>query len=204
VSALGGLVADLRGDFIRTIFSPLSAASLPAIRQAFEVLAQEGRDWLAAQGHDATAQLNLSCDMRYVGQSYEIEVVLSQEWLADDDAAGIEQAFHRTHEQLYDFHDPEGAIELVNVRLSAIGAGPALSFPEIDEIDTATVPARRLPVYTGLSVETVDLHDRQTLVPGSTFHGPAVVVQEDTTFVIPAGTQARVDRHLNLLLTFAE
>ncbi|MDG4853591.1 MULTISPECIES: hydantoinase/oxoprolinase family protein [unclassified Mesorhizobium] len=204
VSALGGLVADLRGDFIRTIFSPLSGASLPGIREAFEALAQEGRDWLAAQGHDAAAQLTLSCDMRYFGQSYEIEVVLSPQWLADGDAAAIEQAFHRTHEQLYDFHDPDGAIELVNVRLSAIGAGPALSFPETEEIDVPTHPARRVPVYTGLTVETVDLHDRQTLVPGSAFHGPAVVVQEDTTFALPAGTQARVDRHLNLVLTFAE
>ncbi|RWF41380.1 MAG: hydantoinase/oxoprolinase family protein, partial [Mesorhizobium sp.] len=111
---------------------------------------------------------------------------------------------HRTHEQLYDFHDPDGEIELVNVRLSAIGAGPKLSFPETDEIGAAAIPARRLPVYTGASLEVVDLHDRQTLVPGSTFRGPAVVVQEDTTFAIPAGAQARVDRHLNLLLTFAE
>ncbi|TPI11559.1 hydantoinase/oxoprolinase family protein [Mesorhizobium sp. B4-1-3] len=204
VSALGGLVADLRGDFIRTIFSSLSAASLPVIREAFEALAQEGRDWLAAQGHDAAAELNLSCDMRYVGQSYEIEVALSPQWLVDGDAATIAQAFHLTHQQLYDFHDPDGAIELVNVRLSAIGAGPSLSLPEIDEIDVPANPARRLPVYTGLSIESVDLHDRRTLVPGNTFHGPAVVVQEDTTFAIPAGAKARVDRHLNLLLTFME
>ncbi|CDX12190.1 5-oxoprolinase [Mesorhizobium plurifarium] len=204
VSALGGLVADLRGDFIRTIFSPLSAASLPAIRDAFEALALEGRDWLAAQGHDAAAELNVSCDMRYVGQSYEIEVVLLPQWLADGDAAAIAQAFHLTHQQLYDFHDPDGAIELVNVRLSAIGAGPALSFPEIDELDTPASPARQLPVYTGLCVERVNLYDRQTLVPGNRFHGPAVVVQEDTTFVIPAGSKACVDRHLNLLLTFTE
>ncbi|MDF3154677.1 hydantoinase/oxoprolinase family protein [Mesorhizobium sp. XAP10] len=204
VSALGGLVADLRGDFIRTIFSPLSAVSLAGIREAFEALAREGRDWLAAQGHDAAAELSLTCDMRYVGQSYEIEVILLPEWLADGNIAAIAQAFHLTHERLYDFHDPEGEIELVNARLSAIGAGPKLSLPEIDEIDAPAIPARRLPVYTGVSVETVDLHDRQALVPGSTFHGPAVVVQEDTTFAIPAGAQARVDRHLNLLLTFAE
>ncbi len=204
VSALGGLVADLRGDFIRTIFSPLSSMSLAGIREAFEALAREGRDWLAAQRHDGEAELNLSCDMRYVGQSYEIEVVLSPEWLTDGNAAAIAQAFHLTHQQLYDFHDPDGEIELVNVRLSAVGAGPKLSFLETDEIRAAAVPARRLPVYTGAGVETVDLHDRQALVPGSTFHGPAVVVQEDTTFAIPAGAQARVDRHLNLLLTFPE
>ncbi|ESY88209.1 hydantoinase/oxoprolinase family protein [Mesorhizobium sp. LNHC229A00] len=204
VSALGGLVADLRGDFIRTIFSPLSGTSLPTIREAFETLAQEGSDWLAAQGHDASAQLNLSCDMRYIGQSYEIEVVLSPEWLADGNTAAIAQAFHRTHERLYDFHDPDGEIELVNVRLSAVGAGPKLSFPKVDVIDAPAIPTRRIPVYTGVSVETIDLYDRQSLAPGSTFSGPAVVVQEDTTFAIPAGAQASVDRHLNLLLTFPE
>ncbi|MBM2709974.1 hydantoinase/oxoprolinase family protein [Mesorhizobium caraganae] len=204
VSALGGLVADLRGDFIRTIFSPLSSMSLAGIREVFEALAREGRDWLAAQRHDGEAELNLSCDMRYVGQSYEIEVALSPEWLTDGNAAAIAQAFQLTHQQLYDFHDPDGEIELVNVRLSAVGAGPKLSFLETDEIRAAAVPARRLPVYTGAGVEIVDLHDRQALVPGSTFHGPAVVVQEDTTFAIPAGAQARVDRHLNLLLTFPE
>lgn len=204
VSALGGLVADLRGDFIRTVFSPLSAVALGGTRAAFEGLAREGRDWLAAQGHDAVAELNLSCDMRYVGQSYEIEVVLLPQWLMDDNVAAIEQAFHLSHQKLYDFHDPDGEIELVNVRLSAIGARTKLSFPEIEEIDAPAIPARRLPVYTGARMETVDLHDRQALGPGSTFHGPAVVVQEDTTFAIPAGAQARVDRHLNLLLTFAE
>ncbi|MER9138182.1 hydantoinase/oxoprolinase family protein [Mesorhizobium sp. M0830] len=204
VSALGGLVADLRGDFIRTVFTPLSGAMLPAIREAFEALAHEGRGWLAAQGHDSAAELTLSCDMRYFGQSYEIEVVLSPQWLTDGDVAAIEQAFHLTHQRLYDFHDPDGEIELVDIRLSAIGAGPKLSLPETEEVDVAATPARRLPVYTGASVETVDLHDRQALVSGSTFDGPAVVVQEDTTFAIPAGAHARVDRYLNLLLTFAE
>jgi len=204
VSALGGLVADLRGDFIRTIFSPLSDMSLAGIREAFEALAREGRAWLAAQGHDGAAELSLSCDMRYVGQSYEIEVVLQPEWLTDDNAAAIAQAFHLTHDRLYDFHDPDGEIELVNVRLSAVGAGPKLSFPEVDVVDAPAIPARRLSVYTGVAVETVDLHDRHALVPGSAFHGPAVVVQEDTTFAIPAGAQARVDRHLNLLLSFPE
>jgi N-methylhydantoinase A len=204
VSALGGLVADLRGDFIRTVFTPLSAASLPRIRDAFDTLAREGRDWLAAQDHMAAADLRLSCDMRYAGQSYEIEVALMPEWLAAGDTGSIERAFHETHERIYDFHDPDGEIELVNVRLSAVGAGPALSFPEAEETGAPAVPERRLSVYTGGNVEAIGLYHRQDLHPGSTFQGPAVVVQEDTTFAIPAGTQAQVDRHLNLLLTFPE
>ncbi len=82
VSALGGLVADLRGDFIRTVFTPLASSALPALREAGEALARDGAAWLTAQGHDGAADLRFSADMRYAGQSFEIEVTLKREWIA--------------------------------------------------------------------------------------------------------------------------
>ena len=126
VSALGGLVADLRGDFIRTVFTHLSDEAAPQLREALESLAVEGRGWLAKQGHAGAATLNVSADMRYVGQSFEIEVPIQAAWIAENMLGSIEEAFHAMHARLYDFHDPDGAIEIVNLRLSAIGAGPAL------------------------------------------------------------------------------
>lgn len=204
VSALGGLVADLRGDFIRTVFTPLSVTALPALREACDTLAREGLAWLAAQGHKGAADLRLSADMRYAGQSYEIEVMLERDWIASGDLGKIAQAFHETHARIYDFHDSDGLIELVNLRLSAIGAGPRLAFPEAEAIEAPAVPARMLPVFTGREVEPVPLYRREDLQPGGQFIGPAVVVQEDTTFAIPAGAEVRVDRHFNLLLSFPE
>ncbi|MCB1341782.1 MAG: hydantoinase/oxoprolinase family protein [Pseudooceanicola sp.] len=204
VSALGGLVADLRGDFIRTIFAPLETGALPGLHGAFSALVTEGRDWLAAQGHGGAADLRLSADMRYAGQSYEIEVPLMPDWLTGGNLAAIAAAFHDMHDRLYDFHDAEGRIELVNLRLSAIGAGPQLHFPESDEIAAPAVPQRDVPVFTGGAMRQIDLYRRRDLSPGAEFDGPAVVAQDDTTFVIPAGATAHVDRHLNIHLTFAE
>ncbi len=204
VSALGGLVSDLRGDFIRTIFTDLGVGSLPWLQDAADALAGEGTDWLRAQGHDGPAELRLSADMRYAGQSYEIEVMLERKWLEADDLAAIEQAFHETHARIYDFHDPRGPIELVNLRLSAIGAGPRLSLPDADAEHRAAVPEQRVPVFTGRSAEAIALYRREDLKPGGHFRGPAVVVQEDTTFAIPAGADVRVDRHSNLILSLAE
>ncbi len=204
VSALGGLVADLRGDFIRTVFTPLSQTALPALRETCDALAREGLAWLAAQGHRGAADLRLSADMRYAGQSFEIEVMLERDWIAAGDLAAIAQAFHETHARIYDFHDPKGLIELVNLRLSAIGAGPRLSFPEAEAKAAPAEPDRMLPVFTGRATETIPLYRREDLQPGGQFTGPAVVVQEDTTFAIPADAEVRVDRHFNLLLSFAE
>lgn len=204
VSALGGLVADLRGDFVRTLFAELSATVLPQLKAAAAAMVQDGRGWLAAQGHAGPADLRFSADMRYVGQSYEIEVPLQPAWLEAGDPAAIAREFHETHARIYDFDDPDGRIEIVNLRLSAIGAGPALSFPEVGETDAVAVPEREIAVHTGGARTPVGLYRRADLAPGSRFTGPAVVAQEDTTVAIPAGAAARIDSHLNLHLTFAE
>ncbi|MCU4179782.1 hydantoinase/oxoprolinase family protein [Bosea sp. BH3] len=204
VSALGGLVADLRGDFVRTLFAELSPMVLPQLKTASAAMVQEGRSWLAAQGHAGPADLRFSADMRYVGQSYEIEVPLQPAWLESGDPAAIASEFHRTHQRIYDFDDADGRVEIVNLRLSAIGAGPVLSFPEIGEIDAVARPECALDIHTGGVRRAVGLYRRADLPPGSHFVGPAVVAQEDTTVAIPAGATARVDGHLNLHLTFAE
>lgn len=205
VSALGGLVADLRGDFIRTVFTHLSTEALPLFRSALEALSSEGRNWLVKQGHEGPAELQISADMRYVGQSFEIEVPVRAAWVAEGNLVAMEEAFHAMHARLYDFADPDGEIEVVNLRLSAIGAGPALQTTiTLDEVVGTAEPEREIQVYTGKAFEWVGLYRRDLLRPGGCFSGPAVVAQDDTTFAIPAGAQVKVDSHLNLHLTFSE
>lgn len=199
VSALGGLVADLKGDFIRTVFADLDAARLPLLQEQFRALSDEGRAWLEAQGHDDAIELKLSADMRYAGQSYEIEVALEPAWLSDLDR--MTSAFHDTHRRIYDFDDPEGRIEMVNLRLSAIGAGPKPDLAELAQV--AAGESREVQVHIG-GWRPVPLHSRAVLAPGATFDGPAIVAQEDTTFAIPAGARARVDGHLNIHLQFED
>jgi N-methylhydantoinase A len=203
VSALGGLVADLRGDFVRTLFVELSVAVLPQLAAAAAAMMQDGRGWLAAQGHAGPPELRLSADMRYVGQSYEIEVPLPPAWLASGDCDAIARAFHRTHARIYDFDDTDGRIEVVNLRLSAVGAGPALTFPETEEADAVVLPEREIEIHTDGAWRPVGLYRRVELRAGARFAGPAVVAQEDTTVAIPEGATARIDGHLNLYLTFA-
>ncbi len=201
VSALGGLVADMRGDFIRTVYTGLDPASVAALKAQFRALSEEGRNWLRAQGHEGAADLRLSADMRYAGQSYEIEVALDPAWL--ETPARIAQAFHETHRRIYDFDDPEGLIEVVNLRLSALGAGPKPVFP-VDAGGTGQASAERhVPVYLD-GWRQVPLYDRAQLSGGAEFAGPAIVAQEDTTVAIPRDTVVRVDQHLNLHLSFAE
>ena len=201
VSALGGLVADMRGDFIRTVFTEVDASVSGPLGTAFRELSEEGHAWLKAQGHSGAVDLKLTADMRYAGQSYEIETALDPAWL--DEPARIADEFHANHRLIYDYDDPEGRVEIINLRLSAIGAGPKPNFSEESEIPTQARPTRHVPVYIG-DIRDVPLYDRAELSGGATFAGPAIVAQEDTTFIIPEGAQARVDRHLNIHLNLAK
>ena len=201
VSALGGLVADLRGDFIRTVYAPLTDAALPQLEQDFAALADEGRAWLDAQGFEGTADLRLSADMRYAGQSFEIEVALSPDWLGSADQ--IAAAFHQTHKRIYDFEDPDGKVELVNLRLSALGGAPKPTFPVSQATQEQATADRHVPVWIN-GWRDVPIYDRAQLGGGAVFDGPAIVAQEDTTFAVPPGARAHVDAHLNIHLSLVE
>lgn len=204
VSALGGLVADLRGDFVRTIFAEVTGTTLPTIAEALATLTADGIAWLGQQGHTGASERKVSADMRYAGQSYEIEVALDPDWVTEGGQVQMIRAFHEAHARIYDFHDPEGVVELVNLRLSAVGAGPRLSTMETEEAEALAQPLREVPIFTGGATRPVGLYPRADLTAGSGLAGPAVVAQEDTTLTIPSGVSARVDRHMNLHLSFGD
>ncbi|MQQ09156.1 hydantoinase/oxoprolinase family protein [Epibacterium sp. SM1979] len=199
VSALGGLVADLRGDFIRTVFAPLDGQLGSDLQVLFADLVEEARAWLAKQGHEGAAELNLTAEMRYSGQSYEVEVALKQEWL--DSAEDIAQAFHNTHARLYDFADPTGQIEVINLRLAIVGAGPDPDFPVHTAKPCKVEPQKTVPVFTGMACD-IPLYQREALPPGAQLKGPAIVSQEDTTLIIPQDCTATVDPMSNIVVRF--
>jgi N-methylhydantoinase A len=202
VSALGGLVADLRGDFIRTVFEPVSTTALAGLGDILTTLAQEGHAWLVAQGHHGPAELRMSADMRYAGQSYEIEIPLDRGWFAGQNLDAIRSAFHDMHHKMYAFHDPAAEIEVVNLRLAAIGAGPRLELPAGKETIKMAEPSRFVDVHLDGTPVKTGIFDRADLKPGSWFEGPAIVAQEDTTLAVPARTRITVDVHNNLQLVF--
>src|SRR3546814_2149299 len=74
LSALGGLIADLKSDFLKTVYADLGPANLQTVRDEFAVLRQRAQAWLMQeQGHIDQAELVYSAEMRYRGQSYEID-----------------------------------------------------------------------------------------------------------------------------------
>ncbi|WP_138467155.1 hydantoinase/oxoprolinase family protein [Poseidonocella sp. HB161398] len=201
VSALGGLVADLKSDFIRTVFDEVGPAAMPRLKAVLAELEAEGEAWLRqGQGFDGPAAAQVLADLRYAGQSFELETALDPAWIAAGDHGAIAAAFHARHAEVYEFNDPGTPVELINLRLVKIGQRPGLDSPPAPLTETAAVPERLIEVWLDGAWREVPLFLRDALGAGQHFAGPAVVAQEDTTFAIPAGFSARVDGHLNIML----
>jgi len=205
LSALGGLIADIKNDFIATVFVELGAEALPAIRGGFEALEKAALRWLREeQRYDGAYRFTYSADMRYQGQSHEIETVLDAAHLKGEDIAGIADTFHRRHEEVYDHADREARVQIINLRLVIAGDSPKPRFPRAPEIAGRAEPSDRARVFLDGAERDIPLFARATLRPGQRFAGPAVVRQSDCTTCLPDGYRARVDAYGNLILTRGE
>ncbi|MBN3766186.1 hydantoinase/oxoprolinase family protein [Burkholderia sp. Ac-20365] len=203
LSALGGLLADFKNDFIKMLFVELDDSVLPELRSGFADLRERGAAWLRDdQGYEGEAELQFSADMRYRGQSFEIEVALTQEVACEGTAGQLKAAFHAAHEAMYGHSDPDAAVQLVSLRLVASGKTPRPEMKRIRENDGTPPSFREIEIWAEGKQQRVPLYVRAGLLAGHTFAGPAVVAQDDTTTFIPSGTDVTVDAFGNLDITF--
>jgi len=208
VSAFGSLISDVRRDYVRTRLTPTRDAALADVERTFAGLEQEARGQLAAEGiaPERIAMVR-ALGMRYVGQSWELLVRMPA---GADSMATLERAFHAAHERRYG-HATAGAAEIVNFRLTAVGAVPKPP-PRRWKSEPQDVPASRRAssptpadparrqVHFGGAPLTVPVYERTRLPAGMVVTGPAIVEEMGATTVIPPGWTATVGEWGELVL----
>jgi N-methylhydantoinase A len=205
VSALGGLIADVKSDFIRTVFVTADAAAMPLLQESFAALRAEAETWLRRdQGYSGTATTAFSADMSYQGQSFEIEVPLDEAWLRSGDITAVVDAFHRRHAEIYDFSDAAAEVHIVNARLVIAGTTTRPRFVEQPRAEGEPRSEKLIEVRYDGATGHWPLYRRDALRHGHRLAGPAVIAQDDTTICIPEGFAGAVDAHGNLHLAWQE
>ena len=203
---LGGLIADVKSDFIRTVFLGGDAGAVEALRQGFAELGVEAESWLRSeQGFDGAghrAATRPRCAIR--GSRSRSRCRLKRPGSTHGDIAAILAAFHRLHAAIYDFNDEAAQVQIVNLRLVIAGATPRPPLVEAPRATAPAVPAKMIELWLDGKSWEAPLYPRSALAPGHSFAGLAVVAQEDTTVCVPPGFHATVDAHLNLHLERAE
>jgi N-methylhydantoinase A len=204
LSALGGLIADIKSDFIATVFLEVAEPAKACIRDTYAALERTALTWLREeQKYDGEASFIYSADMRYHGQSHEIETTLDADAVKRGDLAKMAQAFHDRHAQVYDHADPEAPVQIINLRLVVVGRNAKPRFVTTPETVKPAVPAETRRVVLDGAARDVPVFARTDLTAGQFFTSPAIVTQSDCTTCIPAGFEGRVDAYGNLILTAA-
>lgn len=201
VSAFGGLIADLKNDFIATLYREATAEAMEEVAGVFGTLVGRARAWLEQQGHQGPGALRLSADMRYAGQSFEIETPIESTWVDFPDLDTLRSAFHGEHARIYGHADTEGAVQVVNLRVVIMAATPKPSLVKPDGATGPLQPTLTVAAHFDGRPHQVPVFVRGDIRPGHRLPSPAIIAQDDTTTVIPPGFATEVDRFGNLVIT---
>lgn len=205
-SAAGLLTTDLRFDAVKTAFQTSDSVDTRKLNSDFAWLADHLLAQFAADGF-SREQVGLvrAGDLRYVGQGYELRIAFPDRPIDEAAMAVVWQAFEQQHRAEYGHIFADSPIEIVNIRITGTAVMPKIGRPP--PVGTGTLDAARLRVGScgfrvdnGLARLDTPFYRRDAIPSGQPFEGPAVVVQRDTTTVVPPDWTAVAEASRNLIL----
>lgn len=199
-SASGIAAADFTHDYSLSILKPAAGIDLAALERAYADLRQRAEADFDLEGVPRERRrYQRSADMRYVGQTSEINIRVAAEAASGPiDLARYLAEFHRQHETLYTYCVPDEPVEIVNIRLRAIGA---VDRPKQRAANGSAMarPLAKRTVWFDTQVQA-DVYRREDLGPGARISGPAIVQELSSSTIVPPGARLTVDPHGNLLI----
>jgi len=200
--ASGMLRTDLKHDFVRSQAGVLGdATAAPGrIGALVDEMAAEADAVLQAEGiAPGRRRLSFALDLRYRGQYHEVSVAASAGQLREGAWDAVREAFHQRHDRLYGYalRDEATPVEMVSVRLSAVGETDKP--PQVDEPRDGEDAAHALKGSRAVFQPDVGefretpVYDGDRLRHGNRLQGPAIVEKVTTTVFVPAGFGLAVD-----------
>lgn len=198
LSAKGMLFADCVKDYAATVMVRLASGQAPALDPELEDLAAQARADMEPEGFTGERLVfEPTADVRYKGQSFELTVPFGPR---------LEDDFHAAHRKRYGYAKPGLDLELVTLRLRARGITDKPPLEPATELSPglaqgALVDTRPV-VFDGKALPTAII-ERDKLLPGNSFAGPAVVTEYSSTILVPPGFDARLDALGNIIVEAA-
>jgi N-methylhydantoinase A len=192
-SALGLVASDLRRDYSRTLYANLADVDPARVADAIAAMEVDAVAMLdAAQVPQERRAIIRQADLRYRRQAYELTVPLIEGRISRLVTDALAEAFHAKHAQTYGHANPAEPVQLVNLRVTALGRRPALALAQRADPNSARTRERDVWFATTGFVAT-PVHWRPGLVPDTVVAGPAIIEALDSTTVVPPGWQAQID-----------
>ncbi len=195
LSAMGILLADVVRDTSKTVMLDLEGLDLSGLEDMFLEMENPLIDEVASHGIErSNITISRSLDMRFKGQSHEVEVPFSHD---------IKHAFESTYRSRFGHFLEDKRAEIVNLRVRVIGKKGELKLPRLQRGNglprKEAVLGEREVIMDGRS-HRANLYDRERLLSGDTVDGPSIILEYSSTTLIPEWATAKVDDFGNIIV----
>ena len=200
LSALGLLTSDLRHELVRTHLVLLRDADIAEVAERLAQMARTARELLSGEGVvQGDREIRFSLGLRYEGQAHELDVTVDPERL---DLEDIDKAFVDRYFDTWSYSPTGKSVQLVTLRVLAVGRAPKLSFP-ILEGGARTLAGAEIDhrdVYFAGTARPTPVYRRSFLPAEAVFGGPAIVEEAGATTIVFPEWEARVDPLGNIII----
>jgi N-methylhydantoinase A len=200
------LECDIRLDSLKTFHAVIPGIDLAEFNAVIAETEKKALAELLQEGVEhERASLVRHLEVRYVGQHHEVGVEIPSACAIEEKHLPvIAEAFHRAHEKLYTYSTPENPLEIMNLRITAVGTVDKTGLYEKPlggaESAKALKGKRRAHFEELGGMAEVPVYDRDLLVPGNRIPGPAIIEERITTIVVHPGWDAWVDGFENVVM----
>ncbi len=201
-SAVGMLRAPVAFETVRSRYMTLASFEAAAVADLFAAMAAEARDIVLRGAATGPLEERRSCFMRYLGQGHEIEVPLSGGTISEGEREILQAAYDREYERQFGRSVPGMDIEILGwklVVLAPVPERPQAAGEAVPRDVHAPATRRIVDPATGMHGD-VAVFERSSLAPGAAFKGPCVITEGQTTTVVTASFDGRIDGHGHIVL----
>jgi N-methylhydantoinase A len=203
--AMGALSANFTYDAVAPYHVSMNHLAIENLRQKYKFLHRDAQSWLDQQKTDVTkntpSTFQYLLDARYCGQSYELQLTVTDTMLADESGNVLRAAFNDLHKRQYGHSEPDSEIEIISVRARVIACTPEINI--IPELST-TKQQKNIMGYRKIFIKgktyKAAIYQRESLRGDEILQGPAIIEQDDTTILILPGWTGTCEQNGNILI----
>ena len=208
-AATGLLVTDLQYEYTQSTLIVLDKAThedFARVNQVLDGLTRRAHQQLEADGiPKAQRRFRQIAECRYVGQGFELRADIPDGPLGKESAAVVIENFYQAHKQVYGHAFRDQSCEMVTLRVIATVAVETLTLPKLAHGGRrnpaeAEMYRRRTVFDDGKALET-PRYNRDRLLAGDSIEGPALIIQHNSTTMVPPRYTAAVLPYGDMLIT---
>jgi N-methylhydantoinase A len=201
---LGFLVAPVAFDVVRSVKVPLASADPAEMDRILTSMAAEAEAVMREADRSGDAELSRAVDMCFLGQGFGLTVPIGNGPFESERDGDLAERFVEAYRERYGYAYADQVPEILAARVRLSTRHGSLQLPRLRAGEATALDARkgRRLAFSGPQRRFVDfdVYDRPRLTPGSTFVGPAIVEERESTLVIGRGAVASVDEYGNILV----